>query len=108
MTKKFNTTLLEARNPKRKYAYSLKTDENGDIKVPFEKVFDVFEDDGVTKKTMIYLECKWSHRAEAAPDTWETFNCTPWDDYEHSQKLWTDLNNGVHGEIDESDLESWD
>ena len=107
MVKTINTTLLAARNPKRKYAFSIKLDENGNAVQPLEKVFDVFEDDGVTKVTLIDVECKWSHRAEAAPDTWEPFMCTPWDDYEHSQKLWTDLNNGVHGAIDESDLEGW-
>ena len=32
MVKTINTTLLAARNPKRKYAYSLKLDENGQLR----------------------------------------------------------------------------
>jgi hypothetical protein len=103
------TSVIAVQNPKRKYAFSLKVDSAGALEFDSDgktiKVFDVFEADGTTKKTMIECDVKWSHRTAAVGDTWEPFMATPWDDLTHGQKLWTDLNNGVYGSIDESDLE---
>jgi len=105
------TSVIALQNPVRKYAFTVKTDANGELELDSNgkaiKIFNVFEDDGTTKKTTIECDVKWAHRTDAVGDIWEPFMCTPWDTAAHGKKLWTDLNNGVYGAIDESDLEGW-
>ena len=102
-----NTTLLAIRNPKWFYHKVVKADENcedvldseGNVQYEF-----IYESDGTTKQKLIHCETKWSHLGDESQD-WKPFNVTPYDTMAHGQKLWTDLNNGVHGDIDSSDLD---
>ena len=75
------------------------TDENGKLVLE-----PVLEDDGVTKQKLIWCETKWSHLGDDTQE-WLPFKVTPYDTMVHGQKLWTDLNNGVHGAIDSSEVD---
>lgn len=102
-----NTTLLGIRNPKWVYNVVMKTDENG-VAVTDENgkfvLEPVLEDDGVTKQKLIWCETKWTHLGDDTQE-WLPFKVTPYDTMAHGQKLWTDLNNGVHGAIDSSEID---
>jgi hypothetical protein len=102
-----NTTLLGIRNAKWVWHMSIKVDENGEDDLDENgnlQFVHIYEDDGVTKQKLIWCETKWSHLGDDTQE-WLPFKVTPYDTMVHGQKLWTDLNNGVHGAIDSSEVD---